>query len=442
MRLEGRTALVTGASSGLGAHFAGLLAAAGANVVLGARRADRLAEVVETIEAAGGRALAVPMDVTDEASVIAAYDAAAERFGPVDAVVANAGLNIAGPVLDVDVSAIDAIMAVNVRGVFLTVREGARRMIAAGSRQSGRGRVVIVSSITASSIGPGLGLYGASKAASLQLGRTLARDWSKKGVNVNILCPGYTETELNSDWFHTDGGRRQIAKWPRARLMNATALDAMLRELTSHGIRAERLVGAGHSEGSVVVSRLAASERGKHIDAVVLLAGPSVGILEIMREQSGVMLLPEHRDEGARALDEAIAYVRRGERPPAELGGQPFGAGALVNMPDEALRYMREVDATDPVAVARTILQPTLVVQGGDDSSVPTHHGERLRDALLERELGASKTSYLFIPGITHMFKVVPPDVVGPAAFGYPGPVDQRVPDGIDRWTRGLRQAV
>lgn len=232
-RLNGRVALVTGASSGLGARFARILASAGAKVVLGARRKAQLADVVQTIAAAGGEALAVAMDVTDEASVIAAYDAAAARFGAVDTVVANAGMNVAGPALDVDAAAIDAVMGVNVRGVFLTAREGARRMIAAGSPDSGRGRIVIVSSITATAISPGLGLYAASKAASLQLGRTLARDWSRSGINVNILCPGYIETDLNGDWFRTDAGARQIAKWPRRRLMAEDSLDEALLYLCS-----------------------------------------------------------------------------------------------------------------------------------------------------------------------------------------------------------------
>ncbi len=243
-RLNGRVALVTGASSGLGARFARILAGAGARVVLGARREAQLADVVRMIEAAGGEAMAVPMDVTDEASVIAAYDAAAARFGPVDTAIANAGMNVAGPALDIDADAIDAVMAVNVRGAFLTAREGARRMIAAGSPESGRGRIVIVSSITATAISPGLGLYAASKAASLQLGRTLARDWSRSGVNVNILCPGYIETDLNADWFHTDAGARQIAKWPRRRLMAEDSLDEALLYLCSDQSR--------HVTGSVM----------------------------------------------------------------------------------------------------------------------------------------------------------------------------------------------
>lgn len=232
-RLAGRVALVTGASSGLGARFAQVLASNGASVVVGARRTAQLDELVGTIEQDGGTALAVQMDVTDEASVIAACDAAATRFGPVDTVIANAGMSIAGAALDIDAAAIDAVMAVNVRGVFLTAREGARRMIAAGSAQSRRGRIVIISSITATAVAPGLGLYAASKAASLQLGRTLARDWSRLGINVNILCPGYIETDLNQEWFRTEAGERQIAKWPRRRLMANDALDDALLYLAS-----------------------------------------------------------------------------------------------------------------------------------------------------------------------------------------------------------------
>jgi len=231
--LRGRTVLVTGASSGLGARFAQILGARGGNVVLAARRAALLDDVCARIKAQGGQAMAVTMDVTEEASVQAAYDSAAARFGRIDGVIANAGMNVEGAALDVDVAALDAVLAVNVRGVFLTVREAARRMIAAPAADGAPGRIVIVSSITASAVSPGLALYSASKAAVLQLGRVLARDWANKGVNLNILCPGYIETDLNAEWFGGSGGQKQIAKWPRRRLMGSGALDGALFYLLS-----------------------------------------------------------------------------------------------------------------------------------------------------------------------------------------------------------------
>ncbi len=231
--LSGRVALVTGASSGLGARFARILAASGAAVVLVARRAEPMQAIVSEIEASGGRALAVAADVTDETSLIAAYDSAERAFGPVDTIIANAGLNAEGPALDLPAADFANVMAVNVTGVFLTVREGARRLMAAGSRQRGHGRIVIISSITATDITPGLSAYSASKAGVLQLGRALARDWSRQGINLNILCPGYIETDLNADWFGTEGGQKQISRWPRRRLMQADALDASLLHLCS-----------------------------------------------------------------------------------------------------------------------------------------------------------------------------------------------------------------
>lgn len=232
--MKDRTALVTGASSGLGAHFAKLLAASGANVVLAARRVDRLEEVRLEIERSGGRVIAVPLDVVDEQSTIRAYDAAEKAFGVVDTIIANAGMNIEGPLLDLAADAVDAVFSVNVRGVFLTVREGARRLIAhAQGGRKPRGRAVIVSSITATAVVPGLAIYSASKAGVLQLGRVMAREWANRGVNVNILCPGYIETELNEGWFGTEGGQKQIKRWPRKRLMDASSLDSMMLYLAS-----------------------------------------------------------------------------------------------------------------------------------------------------------------------------------------------------------------
>lgn len=231
--LSGRVALVTGASSGLGSRFGRVLAASGANVVLAARRVSLLEELTAEIRAAGGKALPVAMDVADEVSTKAAYDAAEAEFGTVDTVIGNAGVNLEGLPLDIDASALDVIHSVNVRGLFLTLREGARRLIAAGSSERQDGRMVIVSSITAQSISPGTAPYSASKAAALQLGRVLARDWANRGINLNILLPGYIPTDINTAWFQTDGGQRQINKWPRRRLMAPDALDAMLLFLCS-----------------------------------------------------------------------------------------------------------------------------------------------------------------------------------------------------------------
>jgi len=235
--LRGRVALVTGASSGLGERFARILAGSGAKVVLAARRTDRLDQVKLEIEAAGGQAMAVALDVADEASTIAAYDAAEAAFGPVDTIVANAGMNSEGSVLDLPVDEFDQLSAVNLRGVFLTVREGAKRLIAAGSRDKEHGRIVITSSITANTIAPGLAAYSATKAAVLQMGRVMAREWVRQGINVNMICPGYIRTELNTEWFDSEAGAKQVAKFPRRRLAQESDLDAPLLYLCSDASR-------------------------------------------------------------------------------------------------------------------------------------------------------------------------------------------------------------
>jgi len=236
--LAGRVALVTGASSGLGAHFARILAASGASVVLAARRAERLQALEAEIRGAGGRAVAISLDVADEASTIAAYDAAEAAFGPVDTIIANAGMNAEGPVTTLPIDEFDQVVAVNLRGVFLTVREGAKRLIAGGSRETQRGRVVIISSITAQSVSPGVAVYSATKAAVLQMGKVMARDWARQGVNVNMICPGYIKTELNQDWFESEGGAKLVDSFPRKRLMDATDLDATLLYLAADASRA------------------------------------------------------------------------------------------------------------------------------------------------------------------------------------------------------------
>lgn len=228
--LEGRTVFLTGASSGIGARFATTLAAHGAAVVMAARRLDRLEGLRETILAAGGKAIAVAVDVADEGSVIAGYDAAEAAFGPVTSVVANAGVLFDGRAIDLPVEHFDQTFAVNVRGVFLTAREGAKRMRAAGL--AAQGRIVLISSITAQMRTPGTVAYSASKAAVSHMGRLLAREW-RSGPNVNILSPGYIGSELSGDWFGTEEGRKHMSSWPRGRMLDDDALDHSLLYLLS-----------------------------------------------------------------------------------------------------------------------------------------------------------------------------------------------------------------
>lgn len=236
--LTGRVALVTGSSSGIGARWGRILAAAGAKVVLAARRIDRLETIRDEIRAQGGQAITVAMDVADEASTIAAYDAAEAAFGVVDTIVANAGMNAQGPATQLPIDEFDHICSVNLRGVFLTVREGARRLLADNAPEKQHGRIVINASVTANTVEPGLSAYSATKAAVQQMGKVLARDWARHGINVNTICPGYIRTDLSDGWFDTPGGLKQINGFPRRRLMEEGDLDVALLYLCSDAARA------------------------------------------------------------------------------------------------------------------------------------------------------------------------------------------------------------
>lgn len=236
--LSNRIALVTGASSGLGARFATILAGAGAKVVLAARRIDRLEALQAQILARGGHAISVSMDVSDEASTTAAYNTAEKAFGVVDTIIANAGMNSVGSVIDLDMAEFDKIIGVNLRGVFLTVREGAKRLIAAGSAERQHGRVVITASIAAKATERGLAVYSASKAGVVQMGKVMAKDWVRQGINVNMICPGYVKTDINADWFESEAGARHMAQFNRKRLMDESDLDVPLLFLASDSSRA------------------------------------------------------------------------------------------------------------------------------------------------------------------------------------------------------------
>ncbi len=230
--------LITGASSGLGRRFARVCAKAGAKVALAARRTDRLTALTQEILEAGGQAVAIAMDVTSEASVEGAFDEAQAALGPIESVIANAGISEGGASVDLTVEAFDRVMSVNLRGAFLTARAAGKRMLAANSQETGRGRVLLIASIAANQPLQGLAAYCASKAGVQMMGRALAREWMNRGINVNMLCPGFIQTELNSEWFESEPGKRQIGKFPRKRLMREEDLDDMILFLSSDASRA------------------------------------------------------------------------------------------------------------------------------------------------------------------------------------------------------------
>jgi NAD(P)-dependent dehydrogenase (short-subunit alcohol dehydrogenase family) len=235
--LSGRRALITGASSGLGARFGRMLAANGAKVALGARRLDRLEALASEI---GEQAAAVPMDVAREADIVAGFDAAEAALGGVmGTVIANAGIDGQGLITEQSEEEIGRTLAINLKGAILTAREGAKRMIAGGVK---KGRIVMVASITGFEASPGLVAYSASKAGVIQATRSMAREWARAGICVNAISPGYIKTDINADWFDTEAGARQIARFPRKRLMGEEGLDGPVLFLCSD--QAEYVTGA------------------------------------------------------------------------------------------------------------------------------------------------------------------------------------------------------
>lgn len=241
-RLDGRLALVTGASSGLGRHFALTLARAGAAVVLAARRAERLAEVVAEVEALGVQALAVRLDVTDAASVRACFDEIAAQRRVPDLIVNNAGAAVSRPLLEQSESDWDSVLDTNLKGAWLVAQEGARRLVDAGLP----GVIVNIASITGERVAGGVAPYCASKAGLIHLTRAMALELARKRIRVNALAPGYVATELNRDFLASSAGERLKARIPQQRFGCAEDLDGPLLLLASEA--------GSYMTGSVIVA--------------------------------------------------------------------------------------------------------------------------------------------------------------------------------------------
>jgi NAD(P)-dependent dehydrogenase (short-subunit alcohol dehydrogenase family) len=190
-------------------------------------RVERLAAEI------GDAALAVRLDVTDEASVVAAYTAAEVRFGHVDGIVCNAGTGTGGRSTDVAEAGLRQVVDTNLLGAYLVAREGARRLIAHGSRENEKGRIVLIGSITAQQNGTGDAMYAATKAGIAHLTRQFAKEWIRQGINVNCLQPGWIPSEINADWFASERGKADVEGLHRRRLLESGALDDMLVYLLS-----------------------------------------------------------------------------------------------------------------------------------------------------------------------------------------------------------------
>jgi NAD(P)-dependent dehydrogenase (short-subunit alcohol dehydrogenase family) len=227
--LTGKTALITGASSGLGQHFAHVLARSGCSVAIAGRRRERLEKVQREVQALGQRCVPVTLDVTVPSTLAKAVDEAEASLGPIHILVNNAGMNIQGRAIDLDPSSLDQVLNTNLRAPFLLATELARRMIARGER----GRIINIASIGAFRVLAGLSAYCMSKAGVAMMTQCLAREWARYGINVNAICPGYIATELNQDWFESEAGKAQVKSFPRRQLMREQDLDEVLLLLAS-----------------------------------------------------------------------------------------------------------------------------------------------------------------------------------------------------------------
>ena len=227
--LTGKVALVTGASSGLGRHFALTLARAGAKVAVTARRQGPLQDLAAEIAAFDGRALPLALDVTDPAAIAATLAAAETELGPLDIVVNNAGVASTAPALEVTGADWDKVLSTDLSGVFHVAQAAARRMVA----ERRGGSIINIASILGLGGASLLAAYSAAKAGVINLTRTLATEWARHGIRVNAIAPGYIETDMNRDTLNSPVGEIMRKKIPQRRLGQPADLDGPLLLLAS-----------------------------------------------------------------------------------------------------------------------------------------------------------------------------------------------------------------
>ncbi len=227
--LVGKTALVTGASGGLGKHFAETLADAGAQVAIGARRADKVAEVVSGITQQGGKAIAISLDVTDRTSIVNAFDEIEQKFGTVNVCVNNAGISGRDSALGTRDEDWDSVFDTNLKGAWRVSQETAQRLV---DKELG-GSIINIASILGERVMPGVLTYAVTKAGIVQMTKALALEWARYNIRVNALAPGYVETDLNRELLRSEAGQKIIGRIPQRRTGNLQDLEGPLLLLAS-----------------------------------------------------------------------------------------------------------------------------------------------------------------------------------------------------------------
>ena len=240
LRLDGKRALVTGASSGFGAHFAQLLASAGAEVVLAARRTDKLLSLADSLRAQGAKVSAVALDVSSKDSVHACFD----QTGPCDIVINNAGITVTRGLLDQTEDDWDSVIDTNLKGGWLVATEAARRL-----RDAGRGgSFVNIGSVLGERVAAGVAPYAISKAGVVQATKVMALELARYKIRVNALLPGYVITDLNRDFLESEPGQKLRMRIPSREFVQITDLNAPLLMLASDA-------GAGMTGACIAVDR-------------------------------------------------------------------------------------------------------------------------------------------------------------------------------------------
>jgi 2-deoxy-D-gluconate 3-dehydrogenase len=240
-RLDGKTALVTGASSGIGRHFAATLAEAGAVVIATGRRIERIEALAAELRDRGLKAHALALDVTDPASVAAGIDKAVALAGPIDVLVNNAGIADVRPAIDTSEADWRRVLDTNLDGAWRMAQACAKTMLAAKRG----GAIINIASILGLRVSVNLLAYEAAKAALVQVTKALALEWARYGIRVNAICPGYIHSEINAGLFDTEAGQAMVKRVPQRRVGDPGELDGALLLLASEA--------GSYMTGSIVV---------------------------------------------------------------------------------------------------------------------------------------------------------------------------------------------